>query len=331
MRQQNCAKCGVYYRGCKLNSKVFSIVVAAGVSCASLNAAPPVIKVTDDWKSKIEKIAPAEPTVKPKAKRRVLVCSLATGYKHWVIPNTLAMLEILGKKSGAFEVVNTKDIMMFAPDKIKKFDAVVLNNTCSKRDHRNLFLDVLGKENKDKVDMLEKSLLDYVKNGGGLVAIHGGGVTFNGCPEITDMMGGAFDFHLPQQEMVIKPVDADHPITKAFGGRDFVHVDEPYMFKGAYANKDFHPLLVVDTSKLKCGNKRNKILSDVRYASWIKRYGKGRMFFVSPSHNAQSFSDPRLLKFYLNGIQYALGDLECDDTPLKKEDVKKIGEKKAAH
>ena len=47
--------------------------------------------------------------------------------------------------------------------------------------------------------------------------------------------------------------------------------------------------------------------------AWIKPYGTGRTFFSSPSHNAQSFEDPRLLQFMLDGIQYALGDLECDD------------------
>jgi hypothetical protein len=40
------------------------------------------------------------------------------------------------------------------------------------------------------------------------------------------------------------------------------------------------------------------------------------VFYVSPSHNAQSFEDKRLLKFFLDGAQYVLGDLECDDVPL---------------
>ncbi|NOR75818.1 MAG: ThuA domain-containing protein, partial [Draconibacterium sp.] len=55
----------------------------------------------------------------------------------------------------------------------------------------------------------------------------------------------------------------------------------------------------------------------IKYVSWIKRHGKGRVFFVSPSHNAQSFEDVRLLKFYLDGIQYVTGDFKCDDTPIK--------------
>ena len=55
-----------------------------------------------------------------------------------------------------------------------------------------------------------------------------------------------------------------------------------------------------------------------RYISWIKPHGEGRVFYCSPSHNAQSFENPQLLQFMLNGIQYALGDLKCDDSVLGK-------------
>ena len=53
------------------------------------------------------------------------------------------------------------------------------------------------------------------------------------------------------------------------------------------------------------------------YVSWIKRHGKGRVFYSSPSHNAQSMDNPELLQFFLDGIQYVVGDLKCDDSPMK--------------
>ena len=104
---------------------------------------------------------------------------------------------------------------------------------------------------------------------------------------------------------------------QAFEGKPFVHVDEPYLFGKAYEKKNFRPLLVMDTSKLKCGKKQEQVQSDIRYVSWVKRHEKGRVFYISPSHNAQSFEDPRLLQFLLDGIQYTLGDLKCDDSPKK--------------
>ena len=72
---------------------------------------------------------------------------------------------------------------------------------------------------------------------------------------------------------------------------------------------DFTP---EEQTKLFGGSEKNI----ARYISWIKPYGEGRVFYCSPSHNAQSFENPKLLQFMLNGIQYALGDLECDDSVL---------------
>ena len=49
--------------------------------------------------------------------------------------------------------------------------------------------------------------------------------------------------------------------------------------------------------------------------SWIKTYGKGRVFYTSFGHNTHMYQDRTLLGHYLAGIQYALGDLEADATP----------------
>ena len=101
----------------------------------------------------------------------------------------------------------------------------------------------------------------------------------------------------------------------SFGGQPFVHVDEPYFYKNAYHKMDFRPLLVMDKSALVVPEGK-RLPAEACYVAWVKRYGEGRVFYCSPSHNAQSFEDPRLLQFILDGIQYAFGDLACDDTPL---------------
>jgi type 1 glutamine amidotransferase len=49
--------------------------------------------------------------------------------------------------------------------------------------------------------------------------------------------------------------------------------------------------------------------------SWIKRYGQGRVFFAMFGHIDQPFQNPAVLQYYLDGIQYALGDLAVDDSP----------------
>ena len=50
--------------------------------------------------------------------------------------------------------------------------------------------------------------------------------------------------------------------------------------------------------------------------AWIKKYGKGNIFYSSPAHNAQSFSNPQLLQFFLDGLQFVVGDVKCDTSPM---------------
>ncbi len=293
-----------------------ALALLAAVSTTTAQGRKP-IKLTAAWKERITKTAPSKATVTPEAKRKVLIFSLMTGFKHWVTPHTTEIVRIIGKKTGAYDVVKSTDINMFSVENLKQFDAVFLNNTCSKGPRRNMFLDALGKGKEDEAAALEKNLIDFIASGKGLVALHGAITFLNGSEGFGEVIGGAFDFHPRQQKIVATPVDPDHPLVKAFAGKAFVHVDEPYIFKGAYAQKNFRPLLVMDTDKLRCGKRDKKVRSDVRYISWIKKHGKGRVFYCSPSHNAQSYDNPILMQFMLDGFQYALGDLKCDDSPLK--------------
>ena len=297
--------------------KRYTLILALLVSVVtSSHAGLKAIKVTDEWKAKIAETAPAKPTVKPSKQHKVLLFSLMTGYKHWVTPHTAEVIKILGTKSEVYKVVESNDVNVFAPDNIKQFDVIVLNNNCSDRKKRDLFFDATKSE--EKAAMLEKSLISHVAGGKGLVVMHGGIVMQNNSAEFSNMLGGSFDFHPAQQEVTCDLVDADHPLVAAFNGKPLVHVDEPYLFKNAYKDKNFRPLMMMDTSKLKCGKKDEAVKSDKRYVAWIRKHGDGRVFYCSPSHNAQSFERPDVLRFLLDGIQYATGDLKCDDSPMKK-------------
>ena len=56
--------------------------------------------------------------------------------------------------------------------------------------------------------------------------------------------------------------------------------------------------------------------ADNDYAvAWIKTVGQGRVFYCSLGHNGSVFENPAVVGFYLDGIQFALGDLNADATP----------------
>ena len=272
------------------------------------------------WMERIRELAPEEPAVSPEKVPRILVFTLSTAFQHWAVPHTTAVFEVLSEKTGAFRVEQTADIKAF--EDLERYDAVVLNNNCSAGERRDLFWDELGKnpdltekERENQSARLEKNLIRFVNDGGGLLVVHGAIVMQNNSMAFSKMVGGSFDYHPPQQEIRVDLVEPGHPLVSGFNGQSFVHVDEPYIFKNAYFEYNFRPLLAMDVSALP--PLKEKAEKPVIYISWIKRHGKGRVFYVSPSHNAQSFEDPRMLKFMLDGLQYVTGDLTCDDTPLK--------------
>jgi type 1 glutamine amidotransferase len=292
-----------------------------GISLPSFGQNLPEVPLDASWKGKIYELAPETPGFPISKKKNILVFSLHTGFEHWVIPHTSEMIRIISEKSGAFEVVDSKDIRLFEPENLGKFDAVVLNNTCSKPEHRNLFWDKLRAESDadslllmKKALELENNLLAYVQNGGGLMVVHGGIVTQNKSRAFSRLVGASFDYHPPQQPIQIRLVEPEHPLVQVFPKEGFKHIDEPYFYSNAYEDKDFRPLLYFNNEEIT--GQREPAKTGKTYVAWIRSEGKGKVMYCSPSHNAQSFENPDLLQFFLNGLQYVVGDVDCEDGPL---------------
>lgn len=301
------------------------LLLCTGLAALAIETAPKaankIVPPTPEWNAKIRSLAPAKPRVAPKAPRKILVFSLATGYCHAVIPHVQSVMDVLSG-TGAFEVTHSVDIAVFTPESLAKFDAVILNNTCSKGPGRNMFLDVLAKrkdlseaQRSEQAAALEKSLVDFVAGGKGLVGVHGGVTFLNNSEAFGGMLGGTFQMHPKRQDITITPVDPKHPLVAAFKGEAFKHNDEPYLFKTPYGDKNFRPLLEMDVDALE-PKAKTQMGGDRRYVAWIKKHGKGRVLYVSPSHQPESYESARMLQFYLDGIQYVLGDIACDDSPI---------------
>ncbi|NLX98046.1 MAG: ThuA domain-containing protein [Rhodopirellula sp.] len=305
--------------GLLLTAALIGAVQAERIPYAKDEISPP----TPQWSAIIEANAPSTPTVEA-GRRKLLVFSLRTGYDHKVMPHVDRVVQILGQKSGAFETTVTTDIEALGRENLASYDVLVLNNNCSKGPRRHLLLDELQGNPKygemteagrqAKADALEQSMLDFVHGGKGLVVIHGAPTMLNQSAKFTEMVGAAFDYHPPNQEVTVRTVDESHPLVAAFRGKGpFIHRDEPYCFNGPYSAMQFRPLLSMDVEGLK--DPQGRASDIVRYVAWIKPYGKGRVFYCSPSHFPESYESATLLAFMLDGIQYAAGDLKCDDKP----------------
>jgi type 1 glutamine amidotransferase len=147
-------------------------------------------------------------------------------------------------------------------------------------------------------------------------------------PEFNKMIGGFFKFHWNDgQEIWVKVDEPDHPLNAAFKGKpQLMVIDETYTFgREVYSRENLRVLTSVDYAKMSDEDKAKEQYprDDGDYAlSWIRREGKGRVFYEAHGHNEKVYAIRPILEHVLAGIQYVLGDLPADDSPSKKPGTK---------
>ncbi|MCD6393590.1 MAG: ThuA domain-containing protein [Planctomycetes bacterium] len=258
---------------------------------------------------------PDKAFVKPRKPRRLLIFDLNVGYGgHASIPTANTAFTLMGKRTGAFETVISKDPTVFERSSLSKFDAVFFNNTVG-----NLFTD----------ETLRQNLIEFVYAGGGLMGVHGTTVAFTRWPgahedwlEFGLMLGARGANHRDSDEHVfIKLDDPTHPVNTCFGGEGFEYRDEFFRYHEVYSRNRVRVLLSIDTKNTKWeGQPRgNCTRADDDYAlAWVRRYGRGRVFHSTIAHNPYVFRDAKMLEFYLAAAQFALGDLPAPTIPSAK-------------
>jgi type 1 glutamine amidotransferase len=283
--------------------------VPAFLACLSLL---PVQELSPADQQKIESAIPRKAPARAKKPRRLLVVTLHKSNGkvlsgHLSIPAGSLALELMGKRTGAYEAVFSNDTSMFSPGKLKQFDAICFNNTG-------------GVLTGDPVE--RKSLLDFVRNGKGFVGLHSAAATFceypkyDQFPEYGAMLGGYEDGGPARGEndtCTVKVDDPRNPINAVFAGKGFTLRDEVYQFGHGYSREKLHILLSIDMSKTDLDPQRRllpeRAIDKDFPISWVRMYGRGRVFYSGLGHNSDTFWNPALLEHFLAGIQFALGDL----------------------
>ncbi len=254
-----------------------------------------------------ELVANALPKIqKPSKKYKILCFSKTYGFYHTSIPTGEAMLRVMGEKTGLFEVTFSHDLSNFLPENITKFDAICFNNNT--HIHRGL-----------KDPALRKSLIDYVKNGGGIFAIHA--ATDGGWDEYTEMIGGNFDGHPwgARGTWSIYNEDPTHPIVKNVhnGQQSFMLRDELYQYKDLNRSKS-RVLLAVDNTHPTNQEKKGKRSDNDYPLTWVKDFGKGRVFVSALGHNKEIFYNPEILQMWTEGFRWILREIDVPTKSLPK-------------
>jgi hypothetical protein len=256
--------------------------------------------------------------------RRLLFFNRSVRFQHPVVQvkdgkpcYADTILEPICKEHG-WELVSTKDGSVFTPENLAKFDAILFYTQGdleaeSPLDHSP----PMTKEGK-------QALLDAIKGGKGFVGFHCASDTFHSSPDMwtaqpvdkrdpyIDMVGGEFIVHQSQQETTMKVADPKFPGAESLGD-GFKMVEEWYSLKN-FAD-DLHVVLTNETKGM-----HDKCYDRPPYpATWIRNYGKGRVFYTSMGHREDVWTRPEFQSIVVGGIKWAVGDAKADTTPNIKQ------------
>jgi hypothetical protein len=311
-------------------SNVIALTLVAAVAVAAMTALPALAGEakgpSDEEVAKIKAAcAELKARAKPAKPRRLLVFSVSHGYFHTAIPYGKAAIPLMGEATGAFEATVSDDPAMFEPDRLETFDAVFFNNT-NLDVFRPANFDTLPAEEKKKIEdrdaHLKASFQKWLAAGRGFVATHAASNMFLEWPEFGEIFGSRFWNHPwgAGSKVVMKVEEPNHPLCQAFDAKRFPIVDEVYQLNDPYSRDRCRVLVSIDTDQTDMEKARPHIhRTDGDFAmTYIKTYGQGRVFYNAWGHMHELFWNPMVLQHWLDGIQWALGDLEADATPSAK-------------
>ncbi len=257
----------------------------------------------------LEKVDKALPSTAHRSKKphHILIYSGSKGYRHGSIELGVEAIRRMGKKTGAYTSDEAKDVSVFTDKNLKKYDAIV-------------FVSSTGEIFKKAAH--RKALMKFVKGGKGIVGIHAATDANYKWLEYGQMMGGYFNGHpwRSNTPVYVNIEDKKHKLCECFHGKGLSFKEEIYQFKN-YSRKGKRVLLGINLAK--STKVRGLKRKDNDYpVAWIKRHGRGRVFYCSLGHNHFMFWHPQVLKFYLNGIQYVLKDIDGAETSLPLNGIK---------
>lgn len=282
----------------------------------ALACTPAVMAQTEQERELIEAAAPARAFAAPLRPRNLLIFTLNKGYGgHPSIQHANAAFTAMGRKTGAFKTEVSSDPSVFEIESLRRFDAVLFNNTVG-----NCFTN----------GHLRRNLQEFVTGGGGLMGLHGTTVAFTqwpgaveDWPEFGYMIGARGASHKESTERVwVKVEEPGHSLARMFPPAGFEFRDEFFRYPDTFSRERVRVLLSMDTEKTDLGppgSFPHVRRADNDYAlAWIRNYGRGRVFHSTIAHNPYVFWNTNILAFYLAAAQFAVGDLPAPTTPSSR-------------
>ena len=239
-------------------------------------------------------------------KKKLLAIGAVKGFQHDATSHGLATLWKLGQESGLWDTYIRTDTQLITKQKLTGnaknldfFDAIAFYTT--------------GELDLD--DQQKRDFLSFIREDGkGFIGIHSANDTFYKWPEYGEMIGGYFDGHPWNQfQAPVIVEDRDHPITRHFPAT-FTVLDEIYQVKD-YSRDRVRVLMRMDPKQIDLQRKGVKRTDGDFAVTWVRNYGKGRVFYSTFGHREDALDRPDIQKMFLEAVKWAMNFTQGDATP----------------
>ncbi len=245
-------------------------------------------------------------------KKLLAIGDVHTGYQHDSVSHALATIEQMGRKSGQYVTYIRTDTQLVTKGKIYGTGKYAATGT-RPVNARNLdYFDAIffyGLGEEDLSPEQKADLLSFIHTDGkGFVGAHSAIDAFYSWPEYGEMIGAYFDDHpwgvLDAPIIVEEP---SFPGMRAFP-HEFTIRDEIYVPTSApYSRSTVDVLARMDASKVNMKVPALHRTDGDLPVAWVKKYGKGNVFYSTLGHADESWDNPSVQAMYFEAVRWAMG------------------------
>lgn len=144
-------------------------------------------------------------------------------------------------------------------------------------------------------ETMKSRLLDFVRGGGGLVALHSAADSHPGWAGWDDLLRGRFESHPPYGDVLVQVCDLAHPVVAGLPA-EWALRDEFYHLKDcAWDDKR---VIMVGTSPAG---------GELRPVTWVRDHGAGRVVYTILGHGLDTHRDARYQQLVAQALAWAAG------------------------
>jgi type 1 glutamine amidotransferase len=139
----------------------------------------------------------------------------------------------------------------------------------------------------------EGVLSDFVRAGGGLLAVHSGTASYKDVPGVRALLGGVFDRHPPPCPVTVAPRPG-HALTTGVATPFIIH--------------DEHYQMIMDDPAVDVFL-HTRSGHGVQPAGWTRQEGSGRVAVLTPGHFPEVWLQTGMQRLLANALQWVAGKL----------------------